>query len=216
VNTLRCTSRALAKNMTMYEDFSADTCADAAEAVEDELPTPHRVAHEMSALQASLLVVERGADREEAHLLCRTYLGRLEPQTVEERVIEGALRRILKHSVLCPAVEPNRLVKWESYVAEVVALAWLAWAAGDHEHAFAAVRRLRSKQKRKETFSGRTGALHLMTLSWWSQAVLLLGKGDLAQARRYFKRAIEMGSQFGTDSHPMISWAYAASFFHDE
>ncbi len=211
MNSPRCTARPLAENMTMYEDFT-DTYTDS---VDGEMPSVNRVAHEMNALQAAQLVVERGVDRAEALVLCRTYLGRLEPRTVEDRVIEGALKLILKREIGYPAVEANRAVKWESYVAEVVGIAWLAWASGNCDDAFAAVRRLRSKQKRKESFAGETGAIHLMTLYWWSQAVLLLRKGDRTQARRFFKRAIEMGAQFGTDSHPMISWSYAASFFHE-
>jgi hypothetical protein len=193
----------------MYEDFSDTSGITEAE---DPYPSASRVAHEMDALQASLQVVERNGDREEAKLLGRTYLGRLDPSTVEEKVIEAAIRRILGRSVKTVSCEV-RQSPWEAHLADSVALSWLAWAADDNERARDIVKHLRAGQKQKETFSGKSGALHLLTLSFWSEAVLLLAKGDRAGARRYFKRAMELGSQFGTDSHPMISWAYAASFF---
>lgn len=206
---LRCTALSMAGNVTMYEDFSD---APGSNEIEDPDPSVARIAHEMDALQASLKVVEEGADPDEARLLGRTYLGRLEPSTIEEHVIEASLLRILGRSVEAPICLPRER-PWEAHVAEVVALSWLAWAGNDNDRAHALVKSLRSCQKQKETFTGQGGAIHLLTLYFWSQAVELLVNADRPGARRFFKRAIEMGSQFGTDSHPMISWAYAASFF---
>lgn len=175
------------------------------------------IAHEMEALQASLRVADGEGDREHARLLGRTYLGRLDPETLEQHVIEGALRRILGREVGGElAYEPVGKEDWEKHVSERVALAWLAWASNDTERALDIVKSLRAGQKKRQTFTGqRTGAIHLLTLSFWSEAVVFLAKKDPSGARRFFKRAIELGSQFGTDSHPMISWAYAASFFDD-
>lgn len=205
----RCNGTRTAGKLTMYEDFSdASTTLDT-----EEVPrSVSRVAHEMGALQAALQAVERRGSREHARLLGRTYLGRLDPQTVEEHVIEAAIQRILGQSVGDFEVTPDR-ASWETYVAETIALAWHAWASNDNDRAITLVRELRASQKRKESFVGQTGAIHLLTLYFWSQAVHLLAVHDRPGARRFFKRAIEMGSQFGTDSHPMISWAYAASFF---
>lgn len=191
---------------TMYEDVDS---ASMLAAEPPESGPVNRVAHEMDALHTAMRAVEDEDVVNEAHVLCRTYLARMEPTTVEEKVIEAALRRILHRSVSTSDVEPDP-TKWENYVSESVALTWLAWAANDNAQARSLAQKLRSK--RKKVFTDRTGALHLYTLSFWSQAVQLLVEGDPAGARRYFKRAIEMGSQFGTESHPMISWAYAASF----
>jgi hypothetical protein len=198
----------IAGNTTMYEQFPDSSV----QLTTETGFSVHRVVHEMDALQAAHLAIDERADAEGARLLCRTYLKRLDAETVEERVIEAALLRLLGRPVESFVIEPSRET-WEAYVSETVALSWCAWAAGDNARALDLVRSLRSKQKREEVFTGKTGAIHLLTLSFWSEAVRLLVQEDTEGAKRFFKRAIELGSQFGTDSHPMISWAYAASFF---
>jgi hypothetical protein len=166
----------------------------------------------MDALQATLQVVDRGGSRDRARLLGRTFLARLEPKAVDELITEAALQRILGRPIPSPTFTPCP-GPWERHVAETAAIAWLLWASGKGPQACEVVHLLRSRQKEKETFSGQGGALHLLTLSFWTEATTHLVGGDPIGARRFFKRALSMGSQFGTDSHPMISWAYVASFF---
>ena len=57
------------------------------------------------------------------------------------------------------------------------------------------------------------GEIHLMALGFWCHAVGDLIHGDLEEARRYFKRALEVGAQFGTESSVAIQWAYVGTFF---
>ncbi len=202
----------IAGNTIMYEDFTDSSSMPAA--VAEAPPSVSRIAHEMDALQAAIRVADGEDDLlDEARLLCRTYLARLEPSTIEEYAIDGALRRILNRQVSAPDIEPASGTRsWETFVAETVALAWFAWAADDEHRCTTLLDSLRSQRRKEEVFTDKTGALHLYTLYFWSQATTLLVADDLDNARRFFKRAIELGSQFGTESHPMISWAYAASF----
>lgn len=195
----------------MYEDFPSSSHV----TVEGIPSAVGRIAHELEALQAAQLVAEQDGDPAEARLLCRTYLCQLDPETIEDRVVEASIQKILGQQVSLIVCEPIQDTTWEAFVAETLAQAWISWAAGDDASALATVDRLRTTQKAKETFLDESGAVHLLTLSFWSEAVLLLVAGDRPDARRFFKRAIEMGAQFGTDSHPMISWAYASSFFED-
>jgi hypothetical protein len=176
-------------------------------------PEVARVAHEMEALQTALLVADGRGNRKEAQLMARTYLARLEPSTTEEIVIEASLNRILGHPCAKRAKMPP-LLPWEAHVADSTALAWTAWNAKDNERAVELVKALRStRRKRREPLKEKVGAIHLLTLSFWGEATLHLVQGERRGAQRFFKRALELGSQFGTESHPMISWAYAASFF---
>src|SRR5271168_4593502 len=91
-----------AGNVTVYEDFPHNSCV---AHVEEPPPSVGRIAHEMNALQAAQLVVEGQGDVGEARLLCRTYLARLEPESLEERVIAAALRRILSRPMAVPGYE---------------------------------------------------------------------------------------------------------------
>lgn len=165
----------------------------------------------MEALAGALLVCDGRGDIEGTLRLCRTYLARLNPSTVADYVTEAALTRILGRPV--GPVEPWLNGRnWEEQVSEAVGLAWLDWAAGAPDEARRKIHALRAKRK-SESFNGRTGAIHLLTLAFWSEAILLSIDEDREGARRFYKRALELGSQLGTDSHPMISWAYAATFF---
>jgi hypothetical protein len=173
-----------------------------------------RVMHEMSALNAALRVAEGlGGDVQEALLLSRTYLARFSPETVEERVIEVSIRKILGEAVEAQDLS-GAPVEWEGYVQHMVATAWLFWMGGNPTRARAQLVEVQTKRKAK-TFADKKGSLHLFTLYFWSQAISELLDGDRAAARRYFKRSIELGAQFGTDSHPMISWAFAGTFFEE-
>jgi hypothetical protein len=192
----------------MFEDLSSSSSVKLPDTSEESVG---RVLHEMEALNACMAVCDGQGSPEEAKLLCRTYLGRLDPSTVEEYVTEAALLHILDRSV--ELADPwSHAKSWEEQVAEAVALAWLSLISGDADDARVRIMDLRAKRK-AETFHGKSGALHLLTLAFWSEAILLTAAGDHTGARRYYKRALEYGAQLGTDSHPMISWAYAATFF---
>lgn len=175
------------------------------------LPTLDRIVHEMDALSAATEMAEGRGDAEEARRLCRTYLWRMEPETTEEAVTMAALQRILKRPV---TAEVSDLVPapWEDHVADLAAVAWTAWAASDRLKAEAVLFTLKSKRRQDQgVFTAEGGALHLLTLYFWTDATAALIQEDNPGARRFFRRALDLGSQFGTASHPMISWAYAAS-----
>lgn len=59
-------------------------------------------------------------------------------------------------------------------------------------------------------------AVHENVLRLWRSAIVQLAKNDLEESQRLWKRAMNMGSQFGVESHVMLSWAYAATFFTRE
>ena len=168
------------------------------------------VVREMHALQAAQLVVERGDDPGPAQFLVEEYRAEFEPESLEESVIDVALRRILGAPDARFASDERRRTPREALIADSTAIAWATWASGSPKEANLLLKRLEGKTKRETG-----GAIHLLTLSFWRQATALLIEGDSFGARRFFKRAMDLGSQFGTESHPMISWAYAASFFHE-
>ena len=56
------------------------------------------------------------------------------------------------------------------------------------------------------------GAINLLSLSQWFAAMDSLLQGDIPAARKFWKRSLTIGAQFGTDSHGLISWAFVSTF----
>jgi len=53
----------------------------------------------------------------------------------------------------------------------------------------------------------------MTALAYWEKAITMAITSDFEEAERYFDRATEVGSQYGTRSNPSICWSYAATFF---
>lgn len=175
----------------------------------DETP----IVREVTALQEALTVVMRdGVGSGPARAMARKALAHRSPSPHLNRrlneVITTSLRMIAGDSVPQKPLGNPSQTSAEEHLIETASLAWLGWASGqDPGRASREVARL------QETPPESTGALHRATLSLWLSAIERLADEDLPEARRLWKRAIEIGSSLGTESHPAILWSYAASFF---
>jgi len=102
----------------------------------------------------------------------------------------------------------------ETRLFEKTAQLWLTWLQGDCLRASEILPPLR-----KEAHQGgplASGAVHRRVLLIWLDAVEKLLLEDREAARRLWRRALDVGSSFGTESHPTILWAYIATFFPTE
>jgi hypothetical protein len=125
---------------------------------------------------------------------------------VEDTATCAAMGFITGRPVSRPSFRPAKRPD-DRHIFETVAKSWILWASrSDPEEALNALQALRIP-------SGKVSALHLMALSPWKGAVEALLKKDASEARRLFLRASELGSQFGTESNPVVQWSFAASFF---
>lgn len=168
---------------------------------------------EMSALNAALSAIDAGLDIEEARTLVRSALKRKSvPETLDEHVVIAAMRRISGEVVVVPSVKIHK-DPWDRRLADVTATSWLAWAKGEFTPALSQLPPLLRDHDERDKIPGEDGAIQLLSISFWGEAVVQLAKGDLVAAHRFFRRALELGSQFGTETHPIVSWSYAASFF---
>jgi hypothetical protein len=102
---------------------------------------------------------------------------------------------------------------WEAACYEACLLAWNAWADGEVDDAARRLQAMRRDQASQESADGRTGAIHLLSLYFWLGALDRLAHGDRDEAQRLWRRAMGVGSQYGTESVPLIRWTFAASFF---
>jgi hypothetical protein len=166
---------------------------------------------EMDALHTTLQVVDQGVDSTEAVVLTRMAFNHDRPaNSAEERLIFRAMAKILDMPVALSSKLPAK-APWERRVFESVAHAWVCWANDPNsEIPLEEIPKLRSAQRGT---CKQAGAVHLLALYFWAAAVEALAKSDRAEARRLWRRAIEIGSSFGTPSNAAVLWSYAASFF---
>lgn len=169
---------------------------------------------EMRVLRAATLVAETGARPDATRELVQDFLSLYVPKTHDEEVIVAAMQLIAGEPIVA-LDEPRPRRPWEAYVSDVTGCAWVDWARGKTALAAREIRRLRKHPVPREPAASRSGAIHLLALYFWGEAILQLSSKNRKSAHKFYRRALELGSQFGTESHPVISWTYAATFFSD-
>lgn len=168
---------------------------------------------EMAALEAMFDAVRREGPSSRAVSLCLQALRAQvrEPVSFEEHIVRAALCNAtgspLPHGAPTPSEDPD----WTTFVYETVAATWLRWLLRRDAGAVGLMARIRAVEPDMNHAPG--GAVELMSLFEWGLSVEALAGGHEANAKRHFERAIEIGSQVGSDSNPSINWTYAASFF---
>lgn len=170
-------------------------------------PEVERILTEMDALNTTLRAVFTNLEGfpDALRLVRQSYGTRGKPETLDDFVVLVAMARIL--GARAPTSPPVLLEEpeGEARVTETIALAWVDWAAG---RASEGARRLRELSPATPNES-----IHMLALRNWAAAVEALTANADHEARRCFQRAYEIGASFGTDSHPVVLWTMAASFF---
>lgn len=114
-----------------------------------------------------------------------------------------AMARLLKETLTVPELEPAEDLASRLFAR--TAKAWMLWAAGRTEEAKTTLR--------TSDPAGAVGSeIHMMTLGPWWLGVDALLREDSQEARRYFRRSTEMGSQLGTETNNAIQWSFVATF----
>jgi hypothetical protein len=127
--------------------------------------------------------------------------------TVEDQVTWYAMLRIAGREIHTGQIFYEGDVDHDRELFLAAASAWVAWAAeGPSKRTF----NLHLLNLSDEGSS----VLHHIALSNWARAVKSLLAGDHVEARRFYRRAVEVGGQFGTETNSVIVWTYAATFFN--
>jgi len=127
--------------------------------------------------------------------------------TVEDRITWYAMGKILQSELPAPDRFDEETEDAERALFLSVAWAWVVWASGgSKDSALAELDKLRLQEE-------GPNVLHHLALSNWAFAVRALLTSKTKEAKRRYRRALDVGSQFGTESNPVITWTYAASFF---
>ncbi len=143
---------------------------------------------------------------QEARTQLRSIFEAHRPDDPESWLKHSAMARLLGEATPFPEnLETEKTATAKLFLRG--AHAWALWAAGRIQEA-------QIKLSASEVPSRQGGdEIHLMALGPWYCGVEALLRGDLLEARRYFRRSMEVGSQFGTETNNAIQWSYAATFF---
>lgn len=177
---------------------------------EDQPPLPSvgdlsAILSEMQALQAvsDAITMDWARDRALA-LSAQALKGQPEPHSMEGWVVRVALAHCLGQSVDLPPFTPSDSDRGTTRTFEVLAYGWIRWVTQNDPSLLEELESLPPEDNQD---------METIALSFWGQALRGLIQGDLKEAKRFFDRSLEIGSQFGTPSNPGICWTYAASFF---
>lgn len=134
--------------------------------------------------------------------MCSSYLQGHEISTVEDLLIDVALRKICGLEIRDynpAALEVDEAIADHAF--HEGAARWTQWACGVW------------LSFDESTHVSQRSELNRMAISQWLQAIRHLQTGNPVEGRRYFRRAVTLGGLYGTVSNPTIQWTYAASFF---
>jgi hypothetical protein len=165
------------------------------------------------ALTRALAVIEDGASVDEARRCCSSYFDHHVTDSLENCVIDCALRKICRLPATTYSIpHVDDLEDVGAYLFQSGAHSWMEWArVGMTTDLPDGLRPLGAAAH--HSLEAVRSALDVMALTNWVAAVDNLRRGDLQAGRRYFRRATVLGGEYGTVSNPVIQWTYAASFF---
>jgi len=167
---------------------------------------------EMEALQAVFEVDFKGGSVERAKVLAKQAYGLKEPpKNMEGRVTLVSLAYCLGDLRTDLAfVPPTKEGPWGFQTFEAIASGWMRWlVTGSKDKG---VLSYITNMPPEEGAEGDDAA-ETLSLNFWARAIELLVQEERDQAKRFFDKATEVGSQFGTRSNPTICWTYATSFW---
>jgi len=160
---------------------------------------------EAEVLNAILRTIQ-GTSEPKSEILAQVSLalGRREsPEDLTEALSQAAMEKIVG-KIAKPVIHRSSTAFFDHWLAEDTAILWMKWITGEEINGA-----IDSDAEKLPVES----SIHETTLRYWRDAVVKLAQGATQESMRLWKRAMELGSQFGTESHVLVSWSYAASFF---
>jgi len=180
-------------------------------------PEVERVIAEVNALNAAIAADSPALAREARGMVREAEAKWPETGTFSGFIIRAAMSRITGSTP--PTGEPTRTsgedTEWAVRAFELVGLAWLAWSRGENPRARFWISQW-TRESATQTNLSEEGAVQAFTVGLWANAIEALIEDRTLDAQRFFRRVHDVGSSYGTESHPTILWTMAASFFSQE
>jgi hypothetical protein len=127
-------------------------------------------------------------------------------ETAEDLLVWYAMGKIVGKELPSPEFPTDEDEEDKEHLFSTTSWAWMSWAANGPSN------RILERLNRLDLKEGPSSVLHQLALSNWAYAVQALHSNDLVEAKRRYKRSLEIGGQFGTDTNSVILWTYAATF----
>ena len=127
-------------------------------------------------------------------------------ETIEDYVTWCAMMRVYWGDVPTPTHIEDDTENPERALFLVTSWAWMMWASGSAREI--ALKELEGVNLLDEG----TSVLHHLALTNWAKATIALLKDDHNEAKRRYRRALDVGGRFGTETNTVVVWTYIATF----
>ena len=186
-------------------------------------PEVQRIIDEMNALNAVLRATTPELATEAQEKVRAILAHSPPPSTVPDFVLRTAMSKITNQEAPRETPKLSENAPWSTRAFELIGLAWLAWSHSDNLKAIDHIVEWADGSRHTEQWGpslgtadmtkvNQEGAVQAYCVSLWGTAVAALLAGNMENARRYYRRVYDVGSSFGTESHPIILWTLAATF----
>lgn len=99
--------------------------------------------------------------------------------------------------------------RWSRRTFEALSIGWMRWMVDQKDKGVLFyIANMHNDEPKNEDKSFDT-----LVLNFWASAIELLVLNQPEEAKRFFERANELGTQVGTSINPSICWTYATSFY---
>jgi hypothetical protein len=133
----------------------------------------------------------------------------LNPERFETRLLVFCLSYCL-HNVRVDLIpERTSEKRWTRRTFEALAIGWMRWMVDQNDNGVLFyIANMHNDEPGAEDKSFDT-----LILNFWSKAIELIVLNRPSEAKRFFERANEVGTQVGTSINPSVCWTYATSFY---
>ena len=133
----------------------------------------------------------------------------IDPEKFETKLLVFCLSYCLGNPRLDLIPEKTSESKWTRKSFEALSIGWMRWMVNqDDIGVLYYVANMLNYEPRGEDKSFDT-----LILNFWAKAIELMVLNRPSEAKRFFERANEVGTQVGTSINPSICWTYAMSFY---
>jgi hypothetical protein len=105
--------------------------------------------------------------------------------------------------------ETTHEVRWTRRAFEALSIGWMRWMADPKDNGVL----FYIANMHNDCTKSEDDSFDTLILNFWAKAIELMVLDRANEAKMFFDRANEIGTQIGTSINPSVCWTYATSFY---
>lgn len=131
------------------------------------------------------------------------------PESFETRLLIFCLSYCIHNARTDLIPDKTDQKRWTRRTFEALAIGWMRWMVDRNDNGVL----FYIANMHDDELGAEDKSFDTLILNFWSKAIELMVLNRPAEAKRFFERANEVGTQIGTSINPSICWTYATSFY---